>query len=164
MTTIAIGGSRALPSGIPGRLLIRFLAGLPEGSKLLLRSGASTGPGDFETQTAMIAALLGLEIEYRVPEPIERPATSKHRTPSIVFGRQAVYDRDVKMVLDADLTLCFWLEDQTGDETSGTVAMCDKAVQYDRDVYAYAVTPDGRVERVGEWDPQDRWSALVPQS
>jgi len=129
---------------------------------VLLRAGAAHGPGDFETQTAMIAELLGLSVEFRVPEVIILPATKGRREPRETFGRQAVFARDIKLVLDADLVLCFWSEEQTGDETSGTVALCDKAVQYDRDVYAYAVTLDGLVERVGEWDVHNRWGDLVP--
>ena len=149
--TIVIAGSRALPAGHAARVLIRFLASLPPDSTILMRCGLSTPPGHFEAQVEQIIDLLGLKLEWCQPEP---------------GGRQEVFARDVEMVGRADLVLTFVASGQIGDETSGTVALAEKAMTADVPVYSYAMISfeDGSaiVERVGEWDPQDRWGSLAP--
>lgn len=152
--TVVIAGSRALPPGIAPRLIIRFLAELPIGSKVLLRAPVMTGAavvGPFESDVFDMCGIIGLEHEWRYPNPTRwRP------------GRKAVWDRDMEMLADADVALCFYEVGQIGDEESGTVALVDKAIDLDKPVYAYALTPDGGVIRVGEHDPRNEWSQRVP--
>ena len=152
--TVVIAGSRALPPGIAPRLVIRFLADLPIGSKVLLRGPAerSLAPyGPFELSVFEMCELVGLEVDWRRPSPtVFRP------------GRKAVWDRDMEMLIEADVCLCFYDVGQIGDEESGTVALVDKAIALDIPVYAYALTPEDGVIRVGEHDPKNEWSTRVP--
>lgn len=152
--TVVIAGSRALPEGIAPRLVIRFLAELPIGSTVLLRAPVIDSPkptGQFEMDVSEMCNIIGLRVEWHHPVP------SFYRS-----GRKAVWDRDMGMLADADVALCFYEVGQIGDEESGTVALVDKAIDLDKPVYAYALTPDGGVIRVGEHDPRNEWAARVP--
>lgn len=159
--TVVIAGSRALPQGQAPRLLIRFLAGLPEGSTILLRRGIFTQPGLFEHQVEEIVDLIGLRLEWRYPDPGGRGKDGG------VAGRRLTWARDVEMIDEADLVLTFVLDEQVGDETSGTFALVEKAIQLNKPVYSYSLLtygPEGPVivQRVGEHDPGNVWSELVP--
>jgi hypothetical protein len=144
---VVIGGSRSLPPGLAPRILVRFLANLPHGAVVRLRRGINTAPGLFEIQVEAVCDVLGTRVEWWRPHP---------------GGREKVFSRDMEMVEGADLVLCFWLERQTGDEESGTVALANKAIDLRVPVYAYALADDGTVGRAGEHDSGDVWAGLVP--
>jgi hypothetical protein len=157
---IVIAGSRALPRGVAPRLLVRFLAAIPEGSKVLLRRGASRPPGEFEAQVEKMCDMLGLAVEWRLPVAVEKWNDDPEGLVLLV-GREQTFARDMQMIYDADLVLCFHTPEQIGDETSGTASLVEKALQADKAVYAYAVEGE-TVLRVGEQDAKEEWSALVP--
>lgn len=163
MTTVLIAGSRALPPGIVPRLLVRFLGALPDGSRVLLRRGAVTPPNTFEWNVKQLCDLLGIDVEWCRPQwKVERLTSPEGEVVELTsLGREATLARDLHMVEEADLVLCFYDVDQIGDETSGTAALVEKAMSADKIVYAYALNGN-RVERVGEHDPKDQWSRLVP--
>lgn len=156
---VAIAGSRQLPKGIAPRLLVRFLAAIPEDSVVMLRRGRTTGPGVFEQQTAMVAEMLGLTVEWMQPEP---PTPEPGITYDLrAVAREATFARDLEFVVRCELLLCFYTAEQEGDETSGTAALVDKAIAENRPVYAYAIGEDG-VVRSGEHDPRNDWADKVP--
>lgn len=148
---VVLAGSRRLPRGSAPGLLLRFLYGLPMESKVLLRHPVTGDPGDFETMADILCASVGLDSEWRYPKPTKE-----------VRGRRAVWARDTEMLAEADLCLCFYDVGQIGDEGSGTVALVDKAMALDVPVYAYALTEDDEVVRVGEYDAKNLWAELVP--
>lgn len=148
---IVLAGSRKLPPGHGPRLVVSFLAALPPGATVLLRHGILTKPNDFERTVAELCEVIGIRIEWQVPE-----LTMFHK------GRKAVWYRDMDMLSTADLCLCFYDIDQIGDEESGTVALVDKAMSLNVPVYAYATKADNTVVRVGEHDPKNEWEGLVP--
>lgn len=150
---VVLAGSRALPVGSAPRLLIRFLTNLPHGSTILLRHPKSGSVGDFEVDVMRMCSVVGLAYNWRVPQPTTR-----------LRGRRAVWARDTEMLAEADVALCFYDVGQIGDEESGTVALVDKAIALDVPVYAYALTSDNEVIRVGEHDPKDLWAAMVPST
>jgi hypothetical protein len=145
---VAIAGSRRLPGGQAPRLLIRFLAALPDDAIVMLRRGLYTEPNRFELDVENLCHLVRLTVEWRVPDPTDE-------TP----GRAATYVRDYDMVESADLVILFLMSDDTG--SSGTAHLQDAALQADRPVYVYSVT-DVTVTRVGEYDPEHLYSELVP--
>lgn len=172
---VAIAGSRALPKGIAPRLLVRFLAALPEDTVVMFRRGRISPPGIFEQQAASVCELLGLEVAWMqpaategryergpggVPVMVEQPVATWDADPRAT-AREATFARDLEMVAKADLVLCFYTTGQEGDETSGTASLVDKAIAEDRVVYAYAI--DGKVVvRSGEHDPTNAYAHLVP--
>ena len=117
---ILIAGSRALPRGIAPRLLVRFLAAIPESSVVLLRSGL-TKRGDFETQVADVCSLLGIRVEWCVPPSgsvVDHGEEGLSEIP--LAGRERTFARDLQMISVADLVLCFHTPSEVGDEASGT--------------------------------------------
>ena len=158
---VAIAGSRAVPKGLAPRLLVRFLAALPEDATILLRRGRKSGPGAFELQTAMVAEMLGLAVEWMEPEPPSELLVPEQAHDRRALAREATFARDLEFVVRADLVLCFYTVEQEGDEASGTAALVDKAIAENRPVYAYAIGEDG-VVRSGEHDPRNDWAELVP--
>lgn len=148
---VVIAGSRRLPAGQALRLFIRTLAALPEDATILLRVGVHTEPGRFEQDVEKLCELLRLDWEWCAPEPTDR-------TP----GRASVYFRDIDMVERADLVLLFFTPGDTVDGYSGTTHLQDRALAADRPVYSYSVADDGKVERVGEYDPEHLYDQLVP--
>lgn len=148
---VAIAGSRRLPAGQAPRLLIRFLAALPDDTLILLRKGAFTEPGRFELDVEALCSVLRLDWEWCVPRPTPQ-------TP----GRASVYFRDIDMIERADLVLLFFAPDEATDGYSGTAHLMDKALDADRPVYAYAVYENGNVTRVGEYDPEHQFADMVP--
>lgn len=161
--TVVIAGSRALPPGQAARVLVRFLAALPSDATILLRRGLFTQPNLFEAQVEQVVDLIGLKLEWCQPErEVPWPQLQE-----VKVGRRLVWARDVAMVTRADLVLTFVLAEQIGDDSSGTVALAEKAMQAGTPVYSYAMLtygPDDPVilERIGEHDPKDVWSRLVP--
>lgn len=148
---IAIAGSRKLLGGVASRTLVRFLAGLPPGTDILLRRGMYTAPGPFELEVAELCEYLHLPVAWCEPRPTER-----------VQGRGSVFVRDMDMVAEADLVLTFVHEADAEYEASGTRHVMEKAFEADRPLYGYVVDEGGRVERWGENDPEDRWLDRVP--
>lgn len=148
---VAIAGSRRLPAGQAPRLLIRFLAALPEDALILLRKGAFTEPGHFERDVESLCSILRLDWEWIVPRPTDE-------TP----GRASVYFRDMEMVEQADLVLLFLAPDDVIMGYSGTWHLLEKAFDINRPVYAYSVDERGNVERVGEYDPEHQFADVVP--
>lgn len=149
--TVVIAGSRSLPTGIAPRILIRFLAGLPDGSRVLLRRGLFSQPNLFEAQVEKVCDLIGLRVQWCQPEP----------SADAMLGREATFARDLQMISWADLVLCFYDVAEIGDERSGTVALVEKALREEKVVYAYALNGT-RLERVGEWDLSNTWGDRVP--
>jgi hypothetical protein len=149
---IAIAGSRKLDRGLAPRLLVRFLAGIPPASTIVLRRGIYTAPNGFELQVAEICGLMGLVYVWMSPEITGTKA-----------GREAVFARDLRMIDEADLILCFYTEEQAENDESGTQALAMKAMEHDRIVYAYAIDYEPvTVRRIGENDPDNEWGELVP--
>lgn len=150
---VVIAGSRRLPAGQAPRLLIRFLAALPEDAVLLLRSPIRKLPGQFEQDTAGMAELLHLEREWCLPEP-----NDKHP------GRASVFLRDIDMVERADLVILFVTPEEVETGYAGTMHLLDKAMDAGRPVYAYSVAATGKVSRVGEYDPDSLYIDIAPSA
>jgi len=148
---VAIAGSRRLPAGQAPRLLIRFLAALPADATILLRKGIFIDPGRFEQDVANLCAILHLNQEWCIPEVTAETT-----------GRAVVYHRDMSMVERADLVLLFFSPEEAVSGYSGTAHLMDKALDADRPVYAYTVADDGKVARVGEYDPEHFYADLAP--
>ena len=145
---VAIAGSRRLPRGLAPRRLLHLLLSLPPDTQVLLRRGSRTVPGQFESDVSNVCGILGLEVGWRVPNPVETP------------GRAAVYARDINLVNEADLTLAFLDIKDAEDGNSGTFHLFERAMQDERPVYAWVVGDDGEPERWGEYDPQERYAWL----
>lgn len=144
---VAIAGSRALPPGLAPRLLVRFLAKLPEDATILLRRPfwiETAKPGQFELDVERVCTILHLRVEWRIPNPEETP------------GRASVFVRDIEMVEHADLLLAFFLKEDWMSSSSGTTHLVEKALESDTAVYAYKVDGDV-VDLVGEHDPDGGW-------
>jgi hypothetical protein len=156
---VIIAGSRRLPRGQAPRLLIRFLAALPDDAVILMRrprgdgSIAGSMPGPFEMDALNLCGILHLEVEWFSPEP-----TDKHP------GRASVFLRDIDMMEKADLAILFVHEDEVETGYSGTMHLMDKALDAGRPCYAYAVSKTGKVSRVGEYDPQNLYLDIAPSA
>ena len=150
---VTIAGSRRLPAGQAPRLLVRFLAALPDDAVILLRKGLYSEPGRFESDVESLCSILRLGWEWCVPAPTDT-------TP----GRSSVYFRDIEMVDRSDLVLLFLTPEDAEEGHSGTSHVFEKALDADRPVYAYSVGEDGKVERVGEYDPDHLFHELVPSA
>jgi hypothetical protein len=157
---VAIAGSRRLPKGHAPRLLIRFLAALPEDAVILLRrpmghrlaAGEPVMPGIFEVDVLVLADALRLATEWFEPQPT--PTTP---------GRSSVYVRDIDMVEKADLVILFFAADEVAEGYGGTAHLLDKALAANRPVYAYSVDEYGTIERVGDYDPDELYVSLAPE-
>lgn len=150
---VAIAGSRRLPAGQAPRLLIRFLAALPDDALILLRKGAFTEPGRFESDVENLCSFLRIDWEWCVPAPTDT-----------VVGRAAVYYRNIDMVERADLVLLFFDPDEASHGYSGTAHLMDKSLDAGRPMYAYSVAADGKVSRVGEYDPDHLYADIAPRA
>jgi len=150
---VAIAGSRRLPKGHAPRLLIRFLAALPEDAVVMLRRPASIDamPGMFEMDVSVLASVLQLDVEWVKPEPTD-----------VTRGRSSVYVRDIDMVESADLVILFFAADEVAEGYGGTQHLLDKALAANRPVYAYSVDEYGTIERVGDYDPDELYVSLAP--
>ncbi len=150
---VVIAGSRKLPEGKAPFMLIRFLGGLPDDAVVMLRCPYTEGrlPGAFEKDVDALCDALNIPVEWHAPEPtILSP------------GRASVYIRDIDMVAKADLVLLFFTAEDALYGYSGTTHLQDKALDQNIPMYAYRVESDGRVERVGEHDPENAFGELVP--
>lgn len=150
---VAIAGSRRLPKGQAPRLLIRFLAAIPEDSIILMRRSMQAVPGPFEADVAQLCMLLHLLFLWHEPKPDDH-----------TVGRASVYLRDIEMIEEADLVLLFFHPDEATSGYSGTAHLLDKCLDAARPVYAYAVAEDGTVTRVGEYDPDHLYGELAPSA
>jgi len=150
---VLIAGSRRLPPGQAPRLLVRFLAALPADAVILLRKGAYTEPGRFESDVENLCSILHMWREWCVPVPT-----------GTTVGRAAVYYRDIEMVSRADLVLLFLDPSDAESGTSGTSHVFDKALDQGRPVYAYTVAASGTVNRVGEYDPEHLYADIAPSA
>jgi hypothetical protein len=145
---VCIAGSRKLPKGQGPRLLVRTLAALPGDTDILLRSSMAGIPGHFEQSVESLAHVLGLHVTHFMPIPTD-----------MTKGRSSVYVRDISMV---EAVLPSRPPPAPTDGYSGTAHLMEKALDVDRPMYAYTVADDGMVERVGEYDPDDAYSGVVP--
>ncbi len=150
MKRVVVAGSRRLPRGLAPRLLVQFMVALDADDVILLRRAKSGRAGPFESDVAMLASILHLEVEWRIPEPTRR-----------TVGRAATYTRDFAAVEHSDLVLLFIVAPEVMGH-SGTGHLQDAALQADRPVYSYSVGLDGTVERIGEYDPDHIYDMLVP--
>jgi hypothetical protein len=151
---VAIAGSRRLPKGHAPRLLIRFLAALPEDAVILMRRGMKADfPTLFEGDISGLADILHLDVEWFRPAPTD-----------VTRGRSSVYVRDIDMVEKADLVILFFAADEVAEGYGGTQHLLDKALAANRPVYAYSVDEFGYIERVGDYDPDDLYSSLAPEA
>jgi hypothetical protein len=150
---VAIAGSRRLPKGHAPRLLIRFLAALPEDAVILMRRPFkdTDWPGPFEVDVQNLCRILRLEVEWFHPEPTD---TTR--------GRSSVYVRDIDMVEKSDLVILFFAADEVAEGYGGTQHLLDKALAANRPVYAYSVDEYGTIERVGDYDPDELYVSLAP--
>jgi nucleoside 2-deoxyribosyltransferase len=150
---VAIAGSRRLPKGHAPRLLIRFLAALPEDAVILLRRGMKAEyPSLFEGDISELADILHLDVEWFIPAPTD-----------ITRGRSSVYVRDIDMIEKADLVVLFFAADEVAEGYGGTQHLLDKALAANRPVYAYSVDEYGTIERVGDYDPDELYASLAPE-
>lgn len=151
---VLVAGSRRLPAGSAPRLLVRFLAALPATAIILLRKGAFTEPNRFETDVENLCSLLRLDWEWVVPKPTPE-------TP----GRASIYFRDFDAAERADLVLAFLTpEDMEQGVTSGTGHVVEAALSTDTPCYAYLVKTDGKIDRIGDYDPDNLFVELVPSA
>lgn len=109
-----------------------------------MRRGRSTPPGRFEREVARVCALMGYGVQWFVPES---------------GGRDQVYYRDIEMVAGADVVLCVFPEGEHME--GGTAHIVEKAQDARVPVYAYSWN-GAEYGRVGEFDPDDIWSRIVP--
>jgi len=150
---VAIAGSRRLPKGHAPRLLIRFLAALPEDAVVLLRTGRYTSPGRFEEDVAVLCGVLHMDHEWCEPAPSE-----------VTTGRSSVYARDIDMVERSDLVVLFFAADEVAEGYGGTQHLLDKALAANRPVYAYSVDEFGSIDRVGDYDPDHLYADIAPSA
>lgn len=154
MTEIVIAGSRQISPQLALDGLLDFLR--VNGPTVRLRCGVATLPGPLERAVAKACDDLDIRYSWWIPD------TRLHT------GRKAVWYRDTEMVAGASLVLCYFMEDQTGDEESGTVGLVDKAMGMDVPVYAYGQVNklgtdiENVLVRVGEHDEFNMWGPLVP--
>lgn len=151
---IVVAGSRSIPPGEVGRMLVAFLAQLPASEVTIhLRRGMHTESGQFEKMTAMVCDLFGIGVEWHVVEKLDDAK-----------GRQLVFARDLELVRAGDLVLCFTATWQAYDLACGTTALAQKALEEETPVYHWAL-PDApgarRLIRVGEHDPEGKYTKLV---
>lgn len=146
---VIVAGSRRLPKGQAPRLLLRILAALPDDAVVMLRSGRKE-TGRFEQDMENLCDLLGIIWMWCRPEP-----TEKHP------GRASVYIRDMEMVEGCDLAILFFTPEDVEEGYSGTYHLLDKCLDVGRPVHAYSVDDHGRVERVGDYDPEHFYDHLA---
>jgi hypothetical protein len=156
---VAIAGSRRLPKGQAPRLLIRFLAALPDDTVILMRRPRGDGslagslPGAFEMDVQNLCGILHLRAEWFQPEPTDRHP-----------GRASVFLRDIEMIRKADLVILFVTPEEVEVAYAGTMHLLDKAMDENRPVYAYSVDHEGKISRVGEYDPEHLYLDIAPSA
>lgn len=147
--TVTIGGSRKIPPGHAGRLLIRFLANLPGDAVIHLRAGNSR-TGRFERDVAELCDMLTLAVRWWRPD----------LGPGSPGGREATFQRDEDMVGNSSLLLAFTTEQNLEAGASGTLNLVEIAQTKGVPVYAYGVG-EKNVWLIGATDPQEAWRQRV---
>jgi len=151
---VVIAGSHRLPKGQAPRLLIRFLATLPEDAMILMRRSMWGGVrGPFEVDVDDLCTILHMDVEWFEPTPTDRHP-----------GRASVFLRDIEMVRKADLVILFVTPEEVEAAYAGTMHLLDKAMDENRPVYAYSVDHEGKVSRVGEYDPEHWYADIAPSA
>jgi len=125
---VIVAGSRAIPPGEVGRMVVDLLGRLPPDTTILLREGKFKEPGEFERMVDMVCELMGIKVEWRQVE-----ITAE------LWGRKAVFARDLQMAADCDLAVCFTTTEQAYDMECGSTALAQKVLEADKAVYHYAV-------------------------
>lgn len=169
---VVVAGSRKIPPGEVGRMVVDFLGKLPPDTTILLRKGMVTEAGVFEQMVEMVCDLMGLKVEWRQPSDYvggERWVGGSQ--PGDVLpkqGRQLVFDRDLQMAADCDLAVCFTTIEQAYDMECGTTALAQKVLEADKAVYHYAIDEFGRQEGrerlilIGSWDTGHKFARYQP--
>ena len=151
---VVIAGSHRLPKGQAPRLLIRVLATLPEDATILMRRSMRDGVrGPFEVDVDDLCTILHMNVEWFEPAPTDRHP-----------GRASVFLRDIEMVRKADLVILFVTPDEVENGYAGTMHLMDKAMDENRPVYAYSVDHEGKISRVGEYDPEHLYLDIAPST
>jgi hypothetical protein len=142
-TRVLFAASRSVraPWAIKGLIEVILKA---ENIIVLLRGQRSGRSGQFESGLARACRVFQVPVVWYVPEE---------------GGRGRVFDRDIKMVSEADLVIC--IVDPTGSP-GGTEHIIEKAQDKRVPVYAYTLD-NGKLARHGEHDPDNAWSDRVPR-
>lgn len=133
-------GSRKLRAA-PTRAL-GYLATLPDGATVGLRSPTSDEPEIFERIVAQVAKAMGLRVKWYAPEG---------------QGREATYYRDIRMVDEATCVLAFFAEEEM---SGGTEHVVEKAIDREVPVYSYGLVDD-RWRLIGSHDRYDAWPGFT---
>lgn len=126
-------------------MLVAFLAQLPLGTTILLRSPALSSPAPFERMVWECCKELWLKPEWVMP--------------NLELGKSANWYRDVDMVGRCDVVLTFFAQEVMD---GGTEHIVEKALDQRIPVYSYGLR-DGQLIRIGENDPDDSWGRLAPK-
>jgi len=164
---VLIAGSRALPRQSAPRLLLNFVASLPDDALVLVRGRANGKQGDFERDVRALCRIAGLNVQVCAPWPTQKPSGYLEVNDEewwSVIGREGVLLRDRTMVDLADVVLAF-IEDWQLErpEFSGTRHIVETAFARDKATFLYALNPEGKVRQIGNHDPLNAWSEKVPQ-
>ena len=161
---VLLAGSRSLPRGTAIRLLIRFVASLPDDAIILVRDRVGGAMGWFEREVVDLCKIARLAYQPCVAWPIVPREDIPDPDPEEVYiGREGVLLRDRTMVDLADLVLAFVTErEMASAEHSGTRHIVEAAFARDKPVFLYEVDSHGNAEQVGANDPDNAWSAKVP--
>lgn len=152
-----IAGSRRLPRGHAARLLIRFLADLPDDAVVLVRGRAAGGMGPFEREVVTLCRAIHIAYQVCAPWPISDDDP--------YIGREGVLQRDRTMVELADVVLAFvTADDMESKDFSGTRHLVETALNKDKSAFLYSISREGAVSQVGQNDPTSAWSEKVPQA
>jgi len=141
MVRVVVAGSRDVDGGHAALFVIDMIERITDPT-VIMRRGRETAPGPLEEAVAAECREVGIPIEWRVPAG---------------GGREEVFYRDMDMVTKADLVLAVFSPERA--MLGGTAHVVEKAM--DIRVPAYAFTYNGQLERVGEFDPDNVWSALI---
>lgn len=128
-------GSTDLPLAESANHLLQQLASLPMDATVLLRRGRGTYPGAFERLAASLCDGLKIPVEWKSPD---------------VGGRKATFIRDIDMVQESDLVVCYFHPDRIMDGGTGHIA--EKALDQDKPLNTYTVR-ENAVDWVGGNDP-----------
>lgn len=112
------------------------LAGLPEASTVLLRCRTNGDIGHFESVVKELAQSMGIDVRLYPPQDGDRAAN---------------FRRDYAMVDDADCVEAYFTDERVMD--GGTGHLVEACLNRDKPVRAWRLTPEGRVERVGDNEP-----------
>jgi hypothetical protein len=170
---VVIAGSRKIPPGEVGRMVVDFLGKLPPDTTILLRKGMVTEAGQFEQMVEMVCDLMGLKVEWRQPGGHVRGYQWIGDESGDVIpkqGRQLVFDRDLQMAADCDFAVCFTTIEQAYDMECGTTALAQKVLEADKAVYHYGLPDDDLPEGyniaplilMGSHDPGNKFARYMP--